>query len=34
MGGVDILVNGAGIAPSGTLAKTADDTWHAVSKRT
>jgi 3-hydroxybutyrate dehydrogenase len=30
MGGVDILVNGAGIAHSGPLAKTADDTWHAV----
>ena len=30
MGGVDILVNGAGIAPSAPLVKTSDETWHAV----
>jgi len=30
MGGVDLLVNAAGIAYSGPLVKTADETWHAV----
>jgi len=30
LGGVDILINGAGIAPSATLAKTDDLTWRAV----
>jgi 3-hydroxybutyrate dehydrogenase len=30
LGGVDILINGAGIAPSAPLIKTDDLTWHAV----
>jgi len=30
LGGIDILINGAGIAPSGTLATTDDLTWQAV----
>lgn len=30
LGGVDILVNGAGIAPSAPLAKTTDETWQEV----
>jgi 3-hydroxybutyrate dehydrogenase len=29
-GGIDILVNGAGIAPTAPLVKTPDDLWHAV----
>ena len=30
LGGVDILVNGAGIAPSAPLVKTTDETWQQV----
>jgi 3-hydroxybutyrate dehydrogenase len=30
LGGIDILVNGAGIAPSAPLVKTSDETWRAV----
>jgi 3-hydroxybutyrate dehydrogenase len=30
LGGIDILVNGAGIAPSAPLVKTSDETWHAA----
>lgn len=30
MGGVDILVNGAGVAPSALLVKTSDEEWHAA----
>src|SRR5262245_17922127 len=30
LGGIDILVNGAGIAPTAPLAKTTDEQWHAV----
>jgi 3-hydroxybutyrate dehydrogenase len=30
LGGVDILVNGAGMAPSAPLVKTSDETWHEV----
>jgi len=30
LGGVDILVNGAGIAPSAPLVKTSDELWHAA----
>ncbi len=30
LGPVDILVNGAGIAPSAPLARTTDEMWHAV----
>jgi 3-hydroxybutyrate dehydrogenase len=30
VGGVDILVNGAGVALSGTLVKTSDETWRTV----
>jgi 3-hydroxybutyrate dehydrogenase len=30
LGPVDILVSGAGIAPSSTLVKTTDETWHQV----
>jgi 3-hydroxybutyrate dehydrogenase len=30
LGGVDILVNGAGIAPSAPLVKTSDETWQQV----
>jgi len=30
LGGVDILVNAAGIAPSAPLAKTTDEAWHSV----
>jgi 3-hydroxybutyrate dehydrogenase len=30
MGGIDILVNGAGVAVSGPLVKVADETWHEV----
>jgi NAD(P)-dependent dehydrogenase (short-subunit alcohol dehydrogenase family) len=30
LGGVDILVNAAGIAPSAPLVKTSDETWQAV----
>jgi 3-hydroxybutyrate dehydrogenase len=30
MGGIDILVNGAGVASSGPLVKTDDETWHAA----
>jgi len=30
LGGVDILVNGAGIAPSAPLVKTSDETWLSV----
>jgi 3-hydroxybutyrate dehydrogenase len=28
LGGIDILVNGAGVAPSAPLVKTSDDLWH------
>ena len=30
LGGVDILVNGAGIAPTAPFAKTTDEMWHSV----
>jgi NAD(P)-dependent dehydrogenase (short-subunit alcohol dehydrogenase family) len=30
LGGIDILVNGAGVAPSAPLVKTSDDLWHAA----
>ena len=30
LGGIDILVNGAGIAPSAPLVKTTDELWHAA----
>jgi 3-hydroxybutyrate dehydrogenase len=30
LGGVDIVVNGAGIAPSAPLVKTSDELWHAA----
>ena len=30
LGGVDILVNGAGIAPSAPLVRTTDEQWHSV----
>lgn len=30
LGGVDILVNGAGIAPTAPFAKTTDEQWHSV----
>jgi 3-hydroxybutyrate dehydrogenase len=30
LGGIDILVNGAGIAPTAPLAKTPDELWHSV----
>ena len=30
LGGVDILVNGAGIAPTAPFAKTSDELWHSV----
>ena len=30
LGGIDILVNGAGIAPTAPFAKTPDDLWHSV----
>ena len=30
LGGIDILVNGAGIAPSAPLVKTTDEVWHGV----
>jgi 3-hydroxybutyrate dehydrogenase len=30
LGGIDILVNGAGVAPSAPLVKTGDDVWHAA----
>jgi NAD(P)-dependent dehydrogenase (short-subunit alcohol dehydrogenase family) len=30
LGGIDILVNGAGIAPSAPLVKTKDELWHSV----
>ena len=30
LGGIDILVNGAGVAPSAPLVKTSDDVWHST----
>ncbi len=30
LGGVDLLVNGAGIAPTAPLVKTSDEVWHSV----
>ena len=30
LGGIDILVNGAGIAPTAPFAKTSDELWHSV----
>ncbi len=30
LGGIDVLVNGAGIAPTAPFAKTPDDLWHSV----
>jgi NAD(P)-dependent dehydrogenase (short-subunit alcohol dehydrogenase family) len=30
LGGIDVLVNGAGIAPSAPLVKTSDEQWHAA----